>query len=57
MQKADQKRAAYYNYYSANTWGIADTYHLCINSSILGLEGSMKLIKTFVEEKINSIGH
>ena len=57
MQKADQKRAAYYNYYSANTWGIADTYHLCINSSILGLEGSMKLIKTFVEEKITLFGH
>lgn len=49
MQKADQKRAAYYNYYSANTWGVAETYHLCINSSILGLEGSMKLIKTFIE--------
>lgn len=50
MQRADHKRAAYYNYYSAHTWGQADTYHLCINSSTLGLEGTTAFIKAFVEQ-------
>lgn len=49
MQKADHKRASYYNYYSPGTWGEAKTYDLCINSSILGLEGSVQFIKMYLE--------
>lgn len=52
MQKADHKRAAYYNYYSANTWGVADTYDLCINSSHFGLEGTARLIKSYIDERL-----
>ena len=48
MLKADQKRASYYNYYSPGTWGEAKTYDLCINSSLLGLEGTMQFIKQVV---------
>lgn len=51
MERTDRKRAAYYNYYSYKTWGEADTYHLCINSSIFGLEGTAELIKDFVMKK------
>lgn len=53
MEKADQKRAAYYNYYSGHTWGVAETYHLCINSSVWGLEETMHLIKAFIEKRIH----
>jgi cytidylate kinase len=52
MQKADSKRASYYNYYSDFTWGHASTYHLCLNSSTLGIEGTMQFIKAFVEAKL-----
>lgn len=52
LSKADHKRASYYNYYSPGTWGEAKTYDLCINSSILGIEGTMKFIKAFVEERL-----
>ena len=38
MEKADKKRSSYYNYYSYNTWGAAATYHLCIDSSVLGID-------------------
>ena len=34
MNKADKKRAEYYNYYSYKKWGAAETYHLCIDSSV-----------------------
>lgn len=54
MQKADHKRASYYNYYSERTWGHASTYHLCLNSSTLGIEGTMQFIKAFVEEKLRN---
>ena len=50
MQKADHKRASYYNYYSPGTWGEAKTYDLCINSSIFGIEGTMQIIKQMVEK-------
>ncbi len=54
MQKADHKRSSYYNYYSDHTWGHAATYHLCLNSSTLGTEGTMRFIKKYIEEKLRA---
>lgn len=53
IKKIDRKRANYYNYYSNRTWGEADTYHLCINSSSLGLEGTAEFVRDFVTEKLH----
>ena len=52
MEKADKKRASYYNYYSYKTWGAAETYHLCIDSSVLGIDGTVQFIKEFVKLKL-----
>ena len=49
MEKADKKRSSYYNYYSYKTWGAAETYHLCIDSSVLGIDGTVQFIKEFVK--------
>ena len=48
--KKDKQRQSYYNYYTNRKWGRADSYDLCINSSVLGIDGSVKLIKQFVED-------
>lgn len=48
--KKDKQRQSYYNYYSSKKWGRADSYDLCINSSILGEEGTVKLIVQYVED-------
>lgn len=48
--KKDKQRASYYNYYSSNKWGRAETYDLCINSSKLGIDGTVKLITQYVED-------
>lgn len=48
--KKDKQRQSYYNYYSSKKWGHADTYDLCINSSVLGLEGSVNLIQQFIDD-------
>lgn len=48
--KKDKQRQSYYNYYSSKKWGRADSYDLCINSSILGVDGTVKLIVQYVED-------
>ena len=48
--KKDKQRQSYYNYYSSKKWGRADSYDLCINSSVLGVEGTVKLIIQYVED-------
>ena len=52
MEQGDSKRADFYNFYSPGTWGAAATYHLCINSSVLGVEETAKFIKEFIEKKL-----
>ncbi len=48
--KKDKQRQSYYNYYSSKKWGRADSYDLCINSSVLGVEGTVKLVIQYVED-------
>lgn len=50
--EGDDKRASYYNYYSALTWGEAATYHICINSSVLGIEDTAEFLKSFITKKL-----
>lgn len=53
--KTDKRRAAYYEYYSARKWGAVDSYDFCIDSSCLGLGGTVELIRTMVEHKEHPI--
>lgn len=48
--KKDKQRQSYYNYYSSKKWGRADSYDLCVNSSVLGVEGTVRLITQYVED-------
>ncbi len=48
--KKDKQRQSYYNYYSSKKWGRADSYDLCVNSSKLGIDGTVQLIRQFVED-------
>ena len=50
MNKKDKQRQSYYNYYSSKKWGRASSYDLCINSSILGIEGTVKFIIQYIED-------
>ena len=51
MIKTDKKRASYYNYYSSKHWGDCKSYDLCINSSKVGMDGAIRIIRAFAEEK------
>lgn len=51
LQKTDKQRASYYNYYTNKKWGDANSYDLCINSSVWGIDGTVELIKQAIKEK------
>ena len=53
MERIDNRRAAYYNYYSSGVWGEAATYDLCINSSRLGIEATAAYIIDFAQRLID----
>ncbi len=46
--KKDKQRASYYNYYSTKKWGKAETYNLCVDSTLLGRDGTVNLLYQFV---------
>ena len=49
ITKTDKKRANFYNYYTGQRWGEAKNYHLSIDSSVLGTDGSAKMVCSFLE--------
>lgn len=53
ISKSDKRRSSYYNYYSSKKWGKAETYDLCINSSLLGIEGTVELIMQVISKMEN----
>ena len=44
MKKQDRKRADYYNFFTQKKWGASGSYHMCIDSSVLGIEGTADAI-------------
>jgi cytidylate kinase len=51
IEKTDHRRADYYNFYSGKTWGIAESYDLCINTSHLGFEGTAKMLIDYIDRR------
>ena len=57
LEKADKDRAAYYNFYTNKTWGAAASYHLCINTSALGIDQTAEYILRLSVSLIATSGH
>ena len=53
IEQRESSRAAYYNYYTGKKWGAAESYDLCIDTSILGLQATEKIIADFIRKKIS----
>lgn len=51
MNKTDKKRANYYNFNTESRWGKAMNYDLCINSSKIGIDNTVNLIKNYIDLK------
>ena len=53
MEKTDKSRAAYYNYYTNKTWGMASSYNFSIDVSVLGIDETVEFMKSFIERRLN----
>jgi len=52
IEQGEHRRAEYYNYYTGKRWGHAASYDLCIDTSILGVEETEKIIARFVRRRM-----
>lgn len=48
IREKQDTRASFYNYYSGKKWGNAASYDICINSSLLGIDGTVEYIKNLI---------
>ena len=44
LQEKDKRRKINYQHYTGRTWGVAENYHLCINSAVVGIDKAVELI-------------
>ena len=51
IEQGESERSTYYNYYTGKKWGAAESYDLCIDSSVLGLVETEKIIALFIRKK------
>lgn len=51
MEKGDKRRRSYHDYYATHEWGAAKSYDICINSSRLGLDGTIEFLHSFVKQR------
>ena len=49
IEKGEAERASYYNYYTGKRWGHAESYHLCIDASLQGIEKTAAFIAEYVK--------
>ena len=52
IEHCEAQRATYYNFYTSKKWGVAASYDLCVNSSMLGWEGTAELIESVIKQKM-----
>ena len=51
IKEVDKDRSSFYRYYSDQTWGDAHNYDMCINSSKLGVEGTVQVILDYIKAR------
>lgn len=50
VKRIDKQRTSYYNYYTDKRWGQPQNYQICLDSSALGIDGTVAAIKRFADE-------
>ena len=52
IRSHEEERASYYNYYTGKVWGHSESYDLCINSSLLGIEETTRFVAEFIRKRL-----
>lgn len=50
VKRIDKQRVSYYNYYTDKRWGQPQNYQICLDSSALGIDGTVDLLEKFAGE-------
>lgn len=53
IKSEEESRSSYYNYYTGKRWGHSESYDLCVNSSILGIDETEKFIAQFIRQRFD----
>lgn len=56
VERMDKQRMSYYNYYTDKRWGTAENFEICLDSSALGIDGSVDLLEDFVKKYFKNDG-
>lgn len=54
MKKEDKMRKTYHNFYADGKWGDSRSYDLCVNSSTLGIEKTIKALITYIDRAMEA---
>ncbi|MCR5253622.1 MAG: cytidylate kinase-like family protein [Treponema sp.] len=49
IEKHDKNRRAYHDYFAKTKWGQAGSYDLCVNSTVLGIEGTVDMLADYAK--------
>ena len=49
LKEVDKDRSSYYKYYTDQIWGESEYYDLCLDSSRIGVEGAVQVIRSYVD--------
>ena len=56
IERHDKNRKAYHNRMCGGMWGETKNYDICINSSKLGIDGTVEFLKVYIEKILESRG-
>lgn len=51
IKKTDKQRANYYNFYTGKKWGNIENYDITLNTSYVGIDGSVRVLERLIREK------
>ena len=51
IQQTDKYRASYYNMNSSKKWGMKESYHLLLDSGMLGIDGVVDVLEKIYKDK------
>lgn len=53
IERKEEDRASYYNFYTGKKWGHSSSYDICVNSSVLGIEETVNWLADFIRRKFS----
>ena len=54
INKTDRRRSSYYAFYTGGKWGKYDNYHIAVDASLLGVEGTAEMLAEVARKKCMS---